>query len=417
MNTATRPAPAALDAPHRLRAPAAARSVLRLLSALQIGRLEMQLPDGSQRHFGAADATNAEGDANTLRAQIRIDDWAVFGAALRRGDIGFAEAFIAGQWSSPDPVALLRLLLANRDALERLVFGSWWGSLAYRLRHLLNRNSRSGSRRNIHAHYDIGNDFYRLWLDKTMNYSSALFEGDETRSLEQAQHAKVARALRECGLKPGGRLLEIGCGWGAVAEAAARDLGAKVVGVTLSDEQLAWARERLEGQGLNADLRLQDYRDIADGPFDAIVSIEMFEAVGQEYWSDYFAQLKRQLKPGGRACVQSITIRDDLFDRYRRSTDFIQQYIFPGGLLPSPSAFRAEAERAGLVVERAHAFGPDYARTLRHWRAAFERHEPAVRAQGFDTRFVRIWDFYLAYCEAAFDTGNTDLMQFTLRRP
>ena len=412
MNTATRPAPSPLNTPHRQRAPAAARTVLRVLTALQIGRLEMRLPDGSLRHFGAA-----EGTAAPLRAQIRIDDWAVFGAALRRGDIGFAEAFIAGQWSSPDPVALLRLLLANRDALERLVFGSWWGSLASRLRHLLNRNSRSGSRRNIHAHYDIGNDFYRLWLDKTMNYSSALFEGDETRSLEQAQHAKVARALRECGLKPGGRLLEIGCGWGAVAEAAARDLGAKVVGVTLSDEQLAWARERLEGQGLNADLRLQDYRDIADGPFDAIVSIEMFEAVGQEYWGDYFAQLKRQLKPGGRACVQSITIRDDLFDRYRRSTDFIQQYIFPGGLLPSPSAFRAEAERAGLVVERAHAFGPDYARTLRHWRAAFERHEPAVRAQGFDTRFVRIWDFYLAYSQAAFDTGNTNVMQFTLRRP
>ena len=299
------------------------------------------------------------------------------------------------------------------------IYGTWWGSLLDRVRHLLNRNSRQGSRKNIHAHYDIGNPFYRLWLDETMNYSSALFEGDLGRPMAQAQQAKVSRALRECGLQPGERLLEIGCGWGALAEVAGRDFGARVVGVTLSDEQLAFAQARMQREGLSdrVDLRLQDYRDIPDEPFDAIASIEMFEAVGREYWGGYFATLRDRLKPGGRACIQSITIRDDLFDRYVRSTDFIQQYIFPGGLLPSPSAFRAEAERAGLEVINQFHFGADYAETLRRWRAAFLDRDAQVRRLGFDTRFMRTWEFYLAYCEAAFATGNTDVVQFTLRRP
>jgi cyclopropane-fatty-acyl-phospholipid synthase len=284
------------------------------------------------------------------------------------------------------------------------------------VRHLFNRNSRRGSQKNIHAHYDLGNDFYRLWLDPTMNYSSAWFEGRADGDLVQAQWAKVRRALQESGLPRGGRLLEIGCGWGALAECAARELDAKVVGVTLSREQLAWAQQRVADAGLHADLRFQDYRDIADGPFDAIVSIEMFEAVGREYWASYFATLRAQLKPGGKACIQSITIRDDLFERYLKSTDFIQQYIFPGGLLPSPSAFRKAAAEAGLVVVGELEFGLDYARTLRHWREAYLGKQGPLGQLGFDTRFHRTWEFYLAYCEAAFATGNTSVMQFTLQR-
>ena len=391
-------------------APAAARAVLRLLLRLQHGTLDIQFPDGSQARFG----NGAE-----PRAAMRLADWQVCSAALKSGDIGFAESWIAGHWSSPDLVALLKLFIANRDAVEQVIYGTWWGSLAYRLKHLLNRNSRKGSRKNIHAHYDIGNPFYRLWLDETMNYSSALFNGQMDLPLPVAQKAKVRRALAECGLQPGQRLLEIGCGWGALAEMAAVDFGARVTGVTLSTEQLEYAQQRLAGVGAaaQADLRLQDYRDIRDEPFDAICSIEMFEAVGREYWDSYFATLRRQLKAGGRACIQSITIRDDLFERYVTSTDFIQQYIFPGGLLPSRSEFKAQAEKAGLVVANELCFGADYAETLRRWRLDFLAKDGPLRQLGFDTRFMRIWEFYLAYCEAAFATGNTDVVQFTLVNP
>ncbi len=392
-------------------APAAARAVFRLLREVRFGTLDVQLPDGTQMHFGSL----AEGEP---RAALRLLDWSVCSAALKSGDIGFAEAFIDGRWTTPDLPALLKLFIANRDALQAVVYGTWWGSLLYRAKHLLNRNSRRGSRKNIHAHYDIGNPFYRLWLDETMNYSSAWFDGDRSRAMPEAQRAKVRRALVECGVEPGDRVLEIGCGWGALAEMATAEFGARVTGVTLSEEQLAYARERLQraGQAAHADLRLQDYRDIADGPFDAIVSIEMFEAVGHEFWASYFATLRDKLAPGGRACVQSITIRDDLFERYRRSTDFIQQYIFPGGLLPSPQAFRAEAARAGLEVVNELAFGADYAETLHRWRVQFLARDAQVRSLGFDTRFMRIWEFYLAYCEAAFATGNTDVVQFTLKK-
>ena len=391
-------------------APAAARAVFRLLRELRVGSLDVQLPDGTQARFGSG---------GQPRAALRLIDWRACSAALKSGDIGFAEAYIDGHWSTPDLVALLELLLANRSVIERVIYGSWWGSLAYRVKHLLNRNSRRGSRKNIHAHYDIGNPFYHLWLDETMNYSSALFEGDLARPTADAQQAKVRRALLECGLRPGQRLLELGCGWGAVAEAATADVGAHVTGITLSAEQLAYAQERLERRGLAplADLRLQDYRDLRDEPFDAIVSIEMFEAVGREYWDGYFELLRDKLKAGGKACIQTITMRDDLFERYVRSTDFIQQYIFPGGLLPSPSAFRAQAERAGLEVVNEMAFGEDYAETLRRWRVQFLAREGELRKLGFDTRFMRIWEFYLAYCQAAFAAGNTNVVQFTLRRP
>ncbi|BDI04171.1 SAM-dependent methyltransferase [Sphaerotilus microaerophilus] len=394
------------------RLPVAARSVLGLLERLPHGHLHLQLPDGSVRHFGR------DTSAQAPQASLRLHDGSPLAAALAEGDIGFARSYIEGGWDTPDLSALLRLLLANREALERLVYGSWWGGLAHRLRHALNRNSRSGSRRNIHLHYDLGNHFYRSWLDETMNYSSAWFEGDLDRPLAQAQQAKMRRALTEAGVGPGSRVLEIGCGWGAVAEVAARDLDAQLTGVTLSSEQLNWGQQRLARAGLaeRADLRLQDYRDITDPAFDAIVSIEMFEAVGEAQWPTYFRQVQRLLKPGARACIQTITIRDDLFDRYRRSSDFIQQYIFPGGMLPCDAAFRREAERAGLVVERAFGFGRDYAETLRRWRVAFDAQRTAVQRLGFDATFQRTWEFYLAYCEAAFDTGNTDVVQYTLRR-
>jgi cyclopropane-fatty-acyl-phospholipid synthase len=339
--------------------------------------------------------------------------------ALRSGDIGFAEGYIAGDWTTPDLTALLTVLVANRDQIESAIYGSWWGRLAYRIRHLLNHNSKANSRKNIHAHYDLGNAFYKLWLDETMNYSSAWFDGQHHLPLPMAQDAKVRRALQQVGVIGGAahqRVLEIGCGWGALAEMATLQAQAQVTGVTLSTEQLAWAQRRIRhvAQDHRADLRLQDYRDIRDEPFDAVVSIEMFEAVGQAYWPTYFKTVSRLLKPGGKACIQTITIRDDLFERYSQSTDFIQQYIFPGGMLPSDAQFRQQAAQAGLQVVQAMAFGPDYAETLRRWREAFEHRLSQVAALGFDERFVRIWRFYLGYCEAAFDTGNTNVVQYTL---
>ncbi|KQV48707.1 cyclopropane-fatty-acyl-phospholipid synthase [Pelomonas sp. Root1217] len=404
---------------HPTQPPLAARRLLRLLQGLPLGQLELRLPDGAEVLRLPNPAT-----APGPRGVLQLRNWAVFERTLKSGDIGFAESFIDGDWDSPDLTELLRLCIANRDHVEGLIYGSWWGRLAYRVRHLLRRNSRSGSAKNIHAHYDLGNDFYRLWLDPSMSYSAAWFEGRDPRGADllAAQHAKYRRALREARVEPGQRVLEIGCGWGGLAEIAVREFGAKLTGVTLSAEQLRWAEQRMHGARLQAQAELLylDYRDLparhGHEPFDAIVSIEMFEAVGHEYWSGYFKTLNACLKPGGRACIQSITLRDDLFPRYLRSTDFIQQYIFPGGLLPSPSAFEAEARRAGFVVENRLAFGRDYAETLRRWRDAFVANLDAVQRQGFDSRFQRIWAFYLAYCEAAFDTGNTDVIQFTLRK-
>jgi cyclopropane-fatty-acyl-phospholipid synthase len=399
------------------RAPPAARTVFKLLAHMQTGSLDVQWPDGSMTHVGQPGAEP--------RAAVRLHDWRVCGMVLKSGDIGFAESYIQGDWSTSDLTTLMRVLIANRDQIESVIYGHWLGRLVYRTRHWMNRNTKRNSRKNIHAHYDLGNAFYRLWLDGTMNYSSAWFGGDLSQPLAQAQTAKVQRALTQAGVlggKPGQRVLEIGCGWGALAEMAAMDAQARVVGVTLSTEQLDWAQARCAhvnaslasaDQG-TVDLRLQDYRDIDDLPFDAVVSIEMFEAVGQAYWPSYFAAVARLLKPGGRACIQTITIRDDLFDRYSQSTDFIQQYIFPGGMLPSDAQFRQHAAQAGLHVVEAADFGPDYAETLRRWREAFKHHEREVRALRFDNRFLRIWEFYLCYCEAAFDMRNTSVVQYTL---
>ncbi|NIC40425.1 cyclopropane-fatty-acyl-phospholipid synthase family protein [Aquabacterium sp. A08] len=407
MNSHTVTAPHSVQLPAQT--PAAARTVFQLLQRLRHGSLTVQLPDGSVQTLG---------DGQGLHATIHLHNWNVCGAALKSGDIGFAESYIAGDWTTPHLDDLLRLFLANRQALEDVIHGSWAGRLLYRLRHLLHRNTRRNSRKNIHAHYDLGNAFYRLWLDGTMNYSSALFEGGHEQPMADAQHAKVRRALRMAGVRPGDRVLEIGCGWGALAEKGTVEFGAHVTGVTLSTEQLAWAQQRLAalGQADRADLRLQDYRDIADGPFDAICSIEMVEAVGREYWPTYFGRVAQLLKPGGRACIQSIVIQDRLFDRYIRSTDFIQQYIFPGGCLPCPREFRREAEAAGLRVVDEFAFGADYAETCRRWREDFLARRDEVLALGFDERFLRIWEFYLAYCEAGFASGDIDVVQYTLAK-
>lgn len=384
-----------------------ARTGLRLLQGIQRGSLLLELPDGRQLRCGSS---------NALTASMRLRNWNVFHAVLRSGDIGLAESYIQEDWTTPHLADLFRLLLANRDALESLVYGSWLGRLAYRLRHLLRRNTKANSRKNIHAHYDLGNSFYQLWLDPSMNYSSAWFEGDLDGDFTQAQQAKVRRALRSVGIEHGQRLLEIGCGWGALAEMAATECAADVVGVTLSTEQLDYAKQRMVGAGVQqqVDLRLQDYRDISDGAFDAICSIEMIEAVGQAYWPTYFSNVHRLLKTGGRACIQAIVIDDRLFDRYVQGTDFIQQYIFPGGCLPSPSRIRAAAERAGLRVQEEFAFGQDYAETLRRWHQRFVQQRAQVLMQGFDTRFLYTWEFYLAYCEAAFSMKNIDVVQYTL---
>ena len=389
--------------------PAAARTVFKLLQKLRHGSLTVQMPDGGMQRFGGDHAPHAT---------LHLHNWNVCSAALKSGDIGFAESYIAGDWSTPNLAELLRVLVKNRAEVESVIYGSWLGRLYYRIKHLLNRNTHANSRKNIHAHYDLGNTFYTLWLDETMNYSAAIFDDHHYQPMADAQKTKVRRALSLAGVQPGDRVLEIGCGWGALAEMATTEFGASITGVTLSTEQLAFAQARMQRLGVEAraDLRLQDYRDIADAPFDAICSIEMVEAVGREYWPTYFQTIAKLLKPGGRACVQSIVIDDALFDRYIHSTDFIQQYIFPGGCLPCPREFRAQAEAAGLEVVDEFAFGHDYAETLRRWRDAFLSRRSAVLANGFDERFVRIWEFYLAYCEAAFDEDNTDVVQYTLRK-
>ena len=397
-----------------------AHPLFKLLAKLPVGQLTVTLPDGEQTTYGR--------DASVLYAEIQIADLAVLKAVSKSGDIGFAESYMAGHWTTPDPVLLLRLMIANREALERLIYGSWWGSLLYRITHLFRRNSRAGSQKNIHAHYDIGNDFYRLWLDADMCYSSALYKTLQSNNLNDedhlnaAQKAKMKRALEQIAAAPGQRIAEIGCGWGALAEMAAVEYGASIEGITLSDEQLAWGLARLRDQPTAAKAQLMrlDYRDLpkraAQAPYDAVVSIEMFEAVGKQYWPDYFAAIAKSLKPGGKACIQTITIRDDLFAKYERGTDFIQQYIFPGGFLPSDAEFKKAALAQGLTVQDSFLFGADYARTLAVWRSRFLAQEAAVRKLGFDTRFIRLWNFYLAYCEAAFAEGSTQVVQYTLVR-
>jgi len=388
------------------RLPVAAIALTRMLAQLQTGRLRLIDPQGRVQDFGPG---------GEPQVSLQLASWDPITALMRRGDVGFAQAWIDGEWTTDNLTGLIMLASLNRSVLESAVFGTWFGQLLDRLRHLILRdNSLAGSRRNIAAHYDLGNAFYALWLDETMTYSSACFQGDANRSLADAQRAKYALALERTAASREARLLEIGCGWGGFAETAAR-AGHHVTGLTLSREQHAWAQSRLRKVGLDAkaDLRLQDYRD-TKGQFDAIVSIEMFEAVGERWWATWFAAVARLLAPGGRAVVQTITIRDDRFQRYRRTVDFIQTHIFPGGMLPSPSVFEREAARAGLKVVERHAFGTDYAKTMALWHQRFLDCLDSLPGLGFDDRFVRMWRFYLSYCEAGFRTGDTDVIQFVL---
>jgi cyclopropane-fatty-acyl-phospholipid synthase len=402
------------------RVPRKARMLIGLLKHIHYGSIQMSLPNGEHLHFGSSNNAGPQ-------AHIRLANFNLFDESLASGDIGFAQTYINGDWSCDDLARVLHIMVGNRQLIEKAVYGSWWGQLIYRIQHLLNRNTRTGSRRNIHAHYDLGNRFYDLWLDPSMTYSSALFEqvSDEVGfdQLQAAQTAKYQRIVDELGFSAHSSgsqtqdksILEIGCGWGGFAELAASQ-GAQVTGLTLSTEQLDYARQRMTAQGLQAraQFALQDYRD-EKRQYDAIVSIEMFEAVGEPYWADYFQTLKRCLKPGGTAVIQTITIDDALFDRYRRSTDFIQQFIFPGGMLPSPSRFTQLAREHGLQVTNTFAFGQHYAQTLRLWREAFLAQAARVRTLGFDEAFMRTWEFYLAYCEAAFKHANTDVIQVSLK--
>ena len=386
--------------------PAAARWLFRLLSQLRHGSIDIRCPDGRTQSF--------KGAQPGPHATLALADWKVCGDMLGRGDIGLAEAYIAGRADSADLTQLLLLGALNEQAIEQAMHGRWWATLVYRLRHLLRPNSRRGSRRNIHAHYDLGNDFYRLWLDPTMTYSAALFEGDAARTLAAAQAAKYARILRALDARSGQHILEVGCGWGGFAEHAAR-AGCRVTAITISQAQLEYAQQRITAAGLQdrVEFKLLDYRDLV-GQFDHLVSIEMFEAVGERYWPGYFDMVRDRLFAGGRAVVQSITIADAKFERYRSGTDFIQQYIFPGGMLPSPRRFRELAAERGLAVTEMHAFGLDYAETLRRWHERFNSVAQQVQAQGFDERFMRTWRFYLAYCEAGFRAQATDVMQACL---
>jgi cyclopropane-fatty-acyl-phospholipid synthase len=400
--------------PQALKVPKRASLLLRLLKGLKIGHLSLYLPGrmptDEPLEFGTV-------TVDQPIAQVYLRNWTPLEASIKSGDIGFAQSWIDGDWDSPDLTAVLSLAVANREVIEQAVYGSWLGHIVSRLKHLLHRNTKRGAARNVHAHYDLGNEFYRLWLDNTMTYSSALFEGDNqtAKVLAQGQKRKNQRLIEALALRPQARLLEIGCGWGGFAEQAAQ-AGFYVKGLTLSKEQHEFAERRVvaSDQADRATFALQDYRD-ENGQYDGIASIEMFEAVGEEYWPQFFQTVKKCLKPGGRAIVQSITIRDDLFERYRSGSDFIQQYIFPGGMLPSIRVFKEVAEKHGLEAVETFTFGPDYAETLRQWRASFMSKIDQIKSLGFDQTFVRTWEFYLSYCEAAFDGGNTNVVQFTLR--
>ena len=399
--------------PAAMAMPSAARTVLAMLEGIDHGALRITLPDGSHRYCGNSD--------NGPVVDMVVHDWCVFGDIVARGDIGAAETFIDGLWETESLTALLTLIARNRDTLENAIHGNRWQLLSAWVLHRLRANTRRGSKRNIMAHYDLGNDFYRLWLDETMTYSSALFDAhahpDQAlwQDLPAAQRAKNDRMLEALNVQPGDRILEIGCGWGGFAEQAVRR-GAHVTGLTLSPAQQAFAQARAQAGSWASDAAflLTDYRDMA-GQFDHIVSVEMFEAVGERWWTTYFRSVKRLLKPGGRVLIQVITIDDDLFSQYRRNTDFIQRHVFPGGMLPAPGVFRERAARASLTVIDDLAFGSHYARTLGLWHDAFCERLLDVKAQGFDDRFIRLWRFYLSYCEAGFRTGSIDVHQYTLQ--
>ncbi len=369
------------------------------LARLETGRLEFVAPNG--------EVTFAGGKTPGPNARFHIHDWDVIRRVMARGDIGLGEEFIAGSWETDNVENLISLFLLNLDHLEKFSDGNLINRLGFVIHNaLVRRNSIAGSERNIKAHYDVGNDFYSLWLDKSMTYSSALYRN--TDALYEAQQNKYDRILSKFD-KPHANVLEIGCGWGGFAERAA---GAEhhVTGLTISPSQHKFATERLGGK---ADIRFEDYRK-SKGTFDQIVSIEMFEAVGEHYWPQYFATVAERLKQGGRAVIQTITIRDELFSGYRSRSDFIRHYVFPGGMLPSLARFREEAERAGLKFADAFSFGKDYARTLRDWSTRMQEKSTEIMALGHDQQFLRNWEFYLGICAASFNVARTDVVQVEL---
>lgn len=385
-----------------------ARAIERIDRGLDQGSIIATLPDGSTRKLGG----RGEGPV----ARITLNNWNALVRLATAGSIGWYEACVAGEWESPDPVPIFDLFMRNADTLGDTgrAKGPWrW---AGRLLNLARRNSKAQARRNIAAHYDLGNDFYRLWLDETMSYSSASWHGIAAdASLAQAQANKVDRLGARLALQRGSEVLEIGCGWGFLARRLAECYGAQVTGISLSDEQLAWAEREVDRSGIvDVEYRHQDYRDV-QGQFDAIASVEMVEAVGREYWPSYFDCLARCLKPGGRAALQYISIRDQLFEAYAASADFIQAYVFPGGLLISEREFRKLAAERGLVWADQEDFGPDYARTLKLWREALDRAVAEGNLPpGFDPRFVGLWRYYLMYCEGGFRGGGINVAQVTL---
>ena len=376
---------------------------LNALSRIDRGGITIETPDGKRHSF--------QGAQSGAQAHVILHDWNVARCMIQRGDIGLAETYRDGRWDSPDPSAFFLFGLQNQDALAQYIFGNLWGRLASRMGYLLNRNTLRGSSKNIQAHYDLGNDFYALWLDPSMTYSSALFH-DPQDSLQQAQHNKYDRILDR--LDPSGRVLEIGCGWGGFMERALTRGDYTMKGLTLSPAQQSFAQKRLEHLGNNTNVALEDYRHQKDR-YHHIVSIEMFEAVGEAFWPVYFSKIKTLLAEKGKAVIQTITVGDAFFDRYRQGGDAIRTFIFPGGMLPSPQRFRQETEKAGLKITDAFSFGQDYAVTLNHWLVNFENKLKEIKAMGFDDKFIRLWRFYLTCCIAAFRNGRTDVVQWELR--
>jgi cyclopropane-fatty-acyl-phospholipid synthase len=388
--------------------PMSFRLVLKIVSRLESGSLTFLLPDGR--------ALRATGRITGAQGILIIRDFRFATRVLRGGNVGFGEAYVAGDWDSPDPSTLIEVLSTNSRHMREAITGNALYRNIQRLLHALHRNNKTGARRNIHAHYDLGNEFYSLWLDPTMTYSSARFTRPDE-DLSQAQLNKYRSLAHSMGLTRDHSVLEIGCGWGGFAEFAAREIGCRVTGITISQEQLEFARKRISEKGLadKVEFKFQDYRDV-EGRFDRVVSIEMFEAVGREYWPTYFRKIHDVLKDGGQAGLQIITIKDELFETYRRGSDFIQRYVFPGGMLPSPSVLREHIEKVGLQWKEHAAFGGDYAHTLNEWRKRFIAEWPKIEKIGFDERFQRLWKCYLSYCEGAFRAGAIDVMQISLKR-
>ncbi|WP_421566299.1 class I SAM-dependent methyltransferase [Ochrobactrum sp. EDr1-4] len=383
-----------------------ARLLRRLLNQVRYGRLVIVLPSGK--------SLVAQGSLPGADAKIILNNWRSVRRMVMGGDIGFAQAYIEGDWTTPDLTSVIRFAARNRDTLLSTLRGSRFMRLVHRMGHFLNANTRRGSRKNIEAHYDLGNDFYRRWLDQTMLYSCAIWN-EKTHSLENAQEYKLQFIADKLALERGEKILEIGCGWGALAAFLAAEGDAHVTGITLSPSQLAWANKVVSdaGQVEAVDLRLQDYRDV-EGQFDRIVSIEMFEAVGEAYWPEYFATLKRCLKPGGRAVLQIISIEDARYENYRRKADFIQKFIFPGGFLPSDKVLERDLSKAGLALKEIEHFGRSYALTLAEWRQRFISNWPAIEQLGFDDRFRKLWEYYLCYCEGGFEEGAINVGLYTI---